>query len=92
MKRANSKAILSMFGIVVIAVGATIVAAQAASSAPAQTGGDNGTYFAPGAHVDIPIDQGPSQEEMDVFNKRSEESFRQLVKENPDLELHDLNR
>ena len=91
MNRARQKTVLAMLGIVAVAVGTSVVAAQAATMEPAPIVGDGGTYYAPGEHVELPADQGPTPEELEVFNRLSKESFRQLVRENPDLELHDLN-
>lgn len=91
MKPATSKRWGITIGIAVIAVGLGFLATQAIASAPVPEGHEPGIYYAPGETVDLPAEQAPSPEELREFNEISKENFRRLVRENPDLEIHDLN-
>lgn len=93
MKRSTMKTLLITTGIAALFVGASVGAAQATSFlAPTPEVDQNESYFVPGVHHELSPEQGITPEELDSFNRETAKNFERLVKENPDLDLVDLNQ
>ena len=86
-KRTFALALLGIAAIVAFAAAAT----QPGSTTDTDLKPKDEVYFLPGEHVELPIESGPSLEEMKRFNEEADKSFERLQKENPDLDLQNLN-
>lgn len=86
-KRTFALALLGVTAIAVFAAAAT----QPTSTTETNPRPKDEVYFVPGEHIELPIESGPSVEEMKRFNEEADKSFERLQKENPDLNLKNLN-